>query len=120
MMPPRSAQARICRTISLTASRLVFDDGVFQAHGAASDKFAGIDVNGHQRFGMIDDDVAAGLEPDLRAQGLVQLLLDAELLEDGRGLGVELDAADQLGLEAADKLDDLAVFPPGLSIQMAV
>ncbi len=57
---------------------------------------------------MVDDDVAAGLQPDLGPQGFVELLLDAELLEDRRGLGVKLDAANELGLEAADKLDDLA------------
>ena len=75
---------------------------------AAADVLAGVDVDGHQRFGVVDDDVAAGLEPHLGAQRLVEFLLDAELLEDRRGLGVELDAADQLGLEAADELDDLA------------
>ena len=37
-------------------------------------------------------------------------MLDAELFEDGRFLGVQLDAADQLGLEAADEFDDLAEF----------
>src|SRR4029077_1680095 len=36
--------------------------------------------------------------------------LDAELLEDGRFLGVELDLVDELGLEAADELHDLAVL----------
>ena len=84
------------------------DDGVFQARRAAADVLAGVDVDGHQRFGVVDDDVAAGLEPHLGAQGLVEFLLDAEFLEDRRGLGVELDAVDQLGLEAADEFDDLA------------
>ena len=84
------------------------DDGVFEARRAAADVLAGVDVDGHQRFGVVDDDVAAGLEPHLGPQRLVELLLDAELLEDGRGLGVELDAADQLGLEAADEFDHLA------------
>ena len=40
----------------------------------------------------------------------VEFLLDAELFEDRRFLGVELDAVDELGLEAADELDDLAEF----------
>ncbi len=87
-----------------------FDDGVFEARGAFADEFAGVDVNGHQRFGVIDDDVAAGLEPHFGAQGFVEFMLDAELFEDGGFLGVELDAADQLGLEATDEFDDLAVF----------
>ena len=87
-----------------------FDDGVFEARGAFADELAGVDVDGHQRFGVVDDDVAAGLEPDFGAQSLVEFVLDAELFEDGRFLGVELDAADQLGLEAADEFDDLAEF----------
>ena len=86
------------------------DDGVFEARGAAADVFAGVDVDGDERFGVVDDDVAAGLEPDFGAQGLVEFLLDAELLEDRRFLGVELDPVDQLRLEAADEFDDLAVF----------
>ena len=37
-------------------------------------------------------------------------MLDAELFKDGRFLGVQLDAADQLGLKAADEFNDLAEF----------
>src|SRR6202011_4475754 len=55
-------------------------------------------------------DVAAGLEPHFGAQGFVEFVLDAELFEDGRFLGVQLDAADQLGLKTADEFDDLAEF----------
>src|ERR1700738_4926122 len=87
-----------------------FDNGVFQARGTFADEFAGVDVDGHQRFSVVDDDVAAGLEPHFGAQSFVEFVLDAELFEDGRFLGVELDAADQLGLEAADVFDDLAEF----------
>jgi len=43
-------------------------------------------VDGDERFGVIDDDVAAGLEPDLGAQSLVQLVLDA----DSSKIGVSL------------------------------
>ena len=70
-----------------------FDDGVLEPRGAAADVLAGVHVDGHQRFGVVDDDVAAGLEPHLGPQRLVEFLLDAELLEDRRGLGVELYAA---------------------------
>ena len=38
-----------------------FDDGVFEAI-RFTDEFAGIDINGHQRFGLIDDDVAGPWE----------------------------------------------------------
>ncbi len=67
-------------------------------------------LTSNQRFRVVDDDVAAGLQPDFGAQRLVQLVLDAKLLEDRRLLGVQLDATDQLGLEATHKLHDLAVF----------
>src|ERR1700686_4202350 len=87
-----------------------FDDGVFEARGTFADEFAGVDVDGHQRFGVVDDDVAAGLQPHFGAQGFVEFVLNAELFEDGRFLGVQLDAADQLGLEAADEFNDLAEF----------
>ncbi len=69
-----------------------FDDGVLEARRAAAHVFAGVDVDGHQRFGVVDDDVAAGLEPHFRAQRFVEFLLDAEFLEDRRFLGVELHA----------------------------
>ena len=59
---------------------------------------------------MVDDDVAAGLEPHFGAQRFVQLLLDAEFLKDGRFLGVQLHARDELRLEAAHEFDDLREF----------
>ncbi len=87
-----------------------FDDGVLEARGAFADELAGVDVDGDEGFGVVDDDIAAGFEPDFGAEGFVELVLDAELLEDRRFLGVELDLVDELRLEAADELDDLAVF----------
>ncbi len=86
------------------------DDGVLEARGALADEFPCIDVDRHKRFSVIDDDVAAGFEPNLGAQGFIQLMLNAELLEDRRFFAVELDTIDELGLEAADEFDDLAVF----------
>ena len=50
------------------------------------------------------------LSQTLARKGFVELVLDAELFEDGRFLGVELDLVDELRLEAADEFDDLAVF----------
>src|SRR6266436_53866 len=86
------------------------DDGVFEPDGALADEFAGVDVNGDQRFGVVDDDVAAGLQPDFGAESLVEFMLNAELFKDGLLLGVELHLVDELRLEAADEFDDLAVF----------
>ncbi len=82
------------------------DDGVFQARRTLTDELAGVDVDRHQRFGMVDDDVAAGFEPNFGTQRFVEFVLDAELFEDGLFLGVQLHAAHQLGLEAADEFRD--------------
>ena len=48
------------------------DDGVFEASGLA-DVLAGVDVDGDEGLGLIDDDGAAGLEPDLGPEGLIDL-----------------------------------------------
>src|SRR5438067_428380 len=37
------------------------DDGVFKARGPLADKLAGVDVDGDQSLGVVDDDVAAGI-----------------------------------------------------------
>ena len=86
------------------------DDGVLEAIRAFADEFAGVDVNGDERFGVVDDDVAAGFQPDFRAQAFVDFLLDAEFFEDRRFLGVELHAIHERGLEAAHEFDDLREF----------
>ena len=57
-----------------------FDDRVFQARGLA-DVLAGIDIDGDQRLGLIDHDVAAALQPDFRFQGFVDFVGQAELLK---------------------------------------
>ena len=64
MMPPRSRR-RIWRTISLIASTLVLTMVSSRRCGLA-DVLAGVDVDGDQRFGLVDDDVAAALQPDFR------------------------------------------------------
>jgi hypothetical protein len=86
----------------LTASHVGLDDGVFEARRLA-DILAGVDVDGDQRLGLVDDDVAAALEPDLGLEALVDLLGDAELLEQRRVLGVELDARTRLGWKRVAK-----------------
>ncbi len=89
------------------------DDGVFEAGGLA-DELAGVDVDGDQGFGLVDDDGAAGFEPDLGAQRLVDLFGDAELLEQRRLFDVELDAADERGLEALEEAQDALVLGLGV------
>src|ERR1035437_6508683 len=93
------------------------DDGVFEARRLANE-FAGVDVDRDEGLGLVDDDGAAGLEPDLGAQRLVDLLGNSELLEQRSVLGVELDAPDEGRLEALQEAQDafvlgLAVDPDG-------
>ena len=90
-----------------------FDDGVFEARGL-SDILSGIDVDGDQRFGLVDDDVAATLQPDFRFERLVNFFLQAELFEERRFFRVELDAAHQRGLETIGEAENALVFLLGV------
>ncbi len=84
------------------------DDGVFKPRRLA-DVLAGVDVDGDQCLGLVDDDGAAALEPDLGAQGLGDFVLNAKLLKEWSLLGVELDAAHQRGREVVEKAHDAFV-----------
>ncbi len=70
----------------------------------------GVDVDRYQRFGVVDHDVPARFQPNLRTQPLINLLLDAELLVNRRFLGVKLHAAHQRRLETAHEIDNLGVL----------
>src|SRR5215207_1010159 len=85
-------------------------DGVFESRAAAADELAGVDVDGDERLGLVDDEVAARLEPHPRLDGLVDLGLHAVGFEDRLLARVELDAVDEPGLDAVDELDDLQVL----------
>ena len=85
------------------------DDGVLEPRRLA-DILAGIDVDGDQGFSLVNNDGATALEPDLGAQRLRYLVLDAEMLEERRLLGVELDAADQSWREAIEETHDAFVI----------
>jgi hypothetical protein len=54
---------------------------------------AGVHVDGHERLGLVDDEITAARQPDLAAQRGVDLLVDVEPLEDRHGFGVVLDLA---------------------------
>ena len=54
------------------------------------------------------------LSHTLERERLVDLLLNAELLEQRRLLGVELDAADQRGLEAVEEAHNALVLGLGV------
>ena len=69
---------------------------------ALADVAAGVHVDGRERLALVDDQVAPGLEPDLAPQVGVDLLLAAEVVEDGRGALVELDLRLGIGDEVRD------------------
>ncbi len=75
---------------------------------------AGVDVDGHQSLGLIDDDRSARLEPDLGLECLGDLILNAELLEERRLLGVQLDATHQRGLKTVQEANDALVLHLGI------
>ena len=69
-------RSRSWRAISSAASRfvcrIVFSDV------AAALVAAGVHVDGDERFGFVDHDVAAALQPHLAMKGVVDLFLDAD------------------------------------------
>ena len=54
---------------------------------------AGVDVDGDEGLGLIDDDVASARQPDLAVEGIVDLLLDAVVLKESGLALVVVDAA---------------------------
>src|SRR5437588_446904 len=85
-------------------------DRVFETRAAAAYELARVHVNGDQRLGLVDDEVAAGAEPHARLDGLINLGLYAVGFEYRLLARVELDAVDEAGLDAVDELDDFKVL----------
>ena len=56
---------------------------------------ARVDIDRHQGFGFVDDDVAAALQMDLAGKGAFQLPGDVESIEDGMRIGVMFDLGDR-------------------------
>ena len=86
-----------------------FDDGVFEARGFAY-VLAGVDVDGDQRFGLVDDDVAAALEPDFRLERLIHFFFEAELLEQRRLFGEEFHALHESRLKTIEEAENALVL----------
>ena len=81
--PPEVAEADLPDDL-LHGLEVRLQDRVLEA--VLPDELPGVDVDGDERLGLVDDDVPARLEPDLRLQGVLDLGLDAVLLEEGRRL----------------------------------
>src|SRR5207237_8617580 len=71
-----------------------------------ADVAPGVDVDRRQRLGAIDDQITARLEPHLALERLVDLGIDAEMLEDRLGFLVELDATFEPRGQRVDELED--------------
>lgn len=52
---------------------------------------SGVDVDGDEGLGFVDDDIAAGAEGNLSAEGGLELAGDAESIEDGLMFVVVVD-----------------------------
>src|SRR5262249_19600675 len=81
---------------------------------ALADVLAGVDVDGDERLRLVDDEVATGPEPDLPAEGLLELLLDAARLEHGLPPLVVVHPVSQGGNEGLRVLEAALVLLLGV------
>ena len=108
---------RSWRATSLGGFDVGFEDHLVHVLGAAV--AAGVDVDGDEGLGFIDDDVAAAGEPDLARECFVDLLLDVDALEDRLGAGghvvhAAFGAARDLAGDLADHFGGLGVVAEDL------
>src|ERR1700728_2063112 len=89
------------------------DDRIFQPRSLAH-ILAGVDVDGYQRFGLVDHDVSAALQPHFRLECLVHLFFQAELFEQRRLFRIELHAFHESRLEAVEEAQNALVFRLGI------
>src|SRR6201995_827757 len=88
------AQANLTRDL-LDRLHVRTRDRVFEPRAAATDELARVHVNRDERLGLVDDEVAARLQPDARLDGLINLGLHAVGFEYRLFARVELDAVDE-------------------------
>src|SRR5215813_1665973 len=87
------------------------DDRVFQPTARfLADVTPGVDIDRDQRFGLVDNDRAPRLQPDLALQRVLNLGLYAILLEDRIRLRVELHPRRQVRHDAPDELEHPVVL----------
>ena len=67
-----------------------------------------VDIDRHQGFGLVDDDVPAGLEPDPRTQRAINLDPDAARLEEGPWALMQPDGGDERRVRALQECPNLA------------
>src|SRR5690554_1222125 len=75
-----------------------------------SGEAARVDVDGGERLGLIDDQIAARGQRDLPRKGAADFIFDAELIEERLAALVERDIADTLWLKERHELADSLVL----------
>ncbi len=80
-------------------------DRIFEAGVALADELAGVHVDGDESFGLVDDEISAGFEPNAGLKCLLDLFLNAVCIEDGFIACVELYAIDHTRRHSVHKLD---------------
>ena len=84
-----------------------------------ADVLAGVDVDRHQRLGLVDDDVAAGLQPDLGRSALSSSSLMPNSSKIGVSLVYSLTRLTSAGWKRLTKRRTRS-YSSSLSTQMAV
>ncbi|SUI73322.1 Uncharacterised protein [Serratia marcescens] len=96
--PPRSRR-RSWRAISSAASRLVVERRLFDVAAAGCTR--GVDVDGGQRFGAVDDDRAAGRQAHFALEGGFDLRFDLIVAEQRNFTAVQFDFAAEIRAASA-------------------
>src|SRR3989442_719124 len=81
------------------------EDRLLQAPGA--DVLAGVHIDGHERFGRLDDDRPARSQPDARPERALQLLLHAPFPEESVSSLVAADFRNEGGIDPSDEIHGL-------------
>src|SRR5579863_3952700 len=76
----------------------------------ATGELTGVDVDDGQRFGMLEDQIAAGRQHDLRLQQFLELFVDAARFEEVAGPFPQLEPAQVLRAEQGHRRSDLVVL----------
>jgi hypothetical protein len=74
-----------------------------------ADERAGVDVDGRHRFGLVDDQIAAGFQRHFAIQRLLDFFLDVVQFEHRARIAVQFDARQCLLHEGAGELAHLAM-----------
>src|SRR5829696_5527700 len=105
------AEAKLAGDL-LCRLEIVVEDGRLEVRVRRTDVLARVHVDHGERFGVFDDQRAAGRQPDLAVERLVQLFVEVEPLVDRQaflGRIVELDAIGELRVERGDVVTNFFV-----------